>query len=440
MRKIKIGVVGPGDSVALIEEVATEYNDKMSVKGYIYEDASEVPYIIERFDPDVDMWMFSGKVPYRYAMAVKSSIKPKMFMPHTGTSIYRVLLYLARERIPVGSMSFDTFSRQEIIETFEDAETFLPKIYVNDYDGVVSASELTKFHLDLWNSGKTKVAVTCFFATYQELIKQGVTAFRIWPTKSNIRSMLDLALSRADALNSKAGQIAILHVAIDGYDDFSREAVSGYAVLKVELQLHEVLLGFAERVKGAIVMQGNGRFTLYSTRGAMAEITDGFNHMPIMEEIGRRLSISVSGGIGFGDTAYNANENAMIALGLARRKGKRKWMVVLDDKSVIGPLDSELQIKYSIRSQTADMLALAKQLNVSGTTLNRLLSVYAKIDGEILGAETLASYLSMTERNARRLLARLAEHGMAVEAGEESHGAGRPRKMFRIDVQKILQQ
>jgi len=162
--------------------------------------------------------------------------------------------------------------------------------------------------------------------------------------------------------------------------------------------------------------------------------------MPIMEEIGRRLSISVSGGIGFGDTAYNANENAMIALGLARRKGKRKWMVVLDDKSVIGPLDSELQIKYSIRSQTADMLALAKQLNVSGTTLNRLLSVYAKIDGEILGAETLASYLSMTERNARRLLARLAEHGMAVEAGEECRGAGRPRKMFRIDVQKILQQ
>ena len=67
------------------------------------------------------------------------------------------------------------------------------------------------------------------------------------------------------------------------------------------------------------------------------------------------------------------------------------------------------------------------------------LSVYAKIDGEILGAETLASYLSMTERNARRLLARLAEHGMAEEAGEECRGAGRPRKMFRIDVQKILQ-
>ena len=438
MRKIKIGVVGPGDSVALIEEVAAEYLDRMSVAGYIYEDASEVPELIAKNDPDVDMWMFSGKVPYRYAVAVKKSIKPKLFMPHTGTSIYRVLLYLAREQSPVGSMSFDTFSRQEIIETFNDAQTPLPKIYVNDYDGVVSASELTKFHLDLWNAGETKVAVTCFYATYQELKRHGVTAFRIWPTKSNIRSMLDLAVSKADALLSKAGQIAIQHIAIDGYDDFSRDAVSGYAVEKVELQLHEMLLSFAEQVKGAIVMQGNGRFTIYSTRGAMEEITHGFSHMPLVEETGRRLSISISGGIGFGDTVYNANEHAMIALGLARRKGKSKWMVVLDDKTVIGPLDSELQIKYSIRSENSDILSLAKQLNVSGTTLNRLLSVFAKIEGEVLGAETLAQHLSMTERNARRLLATLTAQGMAVETGEEHHGAGRPRKMYRIDVQKIL--
>ena len=109
-----------------------------------------------------------------------------------------------------------------------------------------------------------------------------------------------------------------------------------------------------------------------------------------------------------------------------------------DDKTVIGPLDSELQIKYSIRSGPDDTLSLAKQLNVSGTTLNRLISVFSKIDGEILGAETLARHLSMTERNARRLLNTLAAHGMAVENGEEYRGAGRPRKMYRIDVRKIL--
>jgi predicted ArsR family transcriptional regulator len=80
---------------------------------------------------------------------------------------------------------------------------------------------------------------------------------------------------------------------------------------------------------------------------------------------------------------------------------------------------------------------LAKNLSVSGTTLNRLLSVFAKIDGETMGAETLAQYLSMTERNARRLLANLSENGMARQVGEEAHGAGRPRKRYRIDLSKI---
>lgn len=438
MRKIRIGIVGPGDSVALIVEVAREYQDRMVATGYIYEDASEVPEIVLANDNEVDMWIFSGKVPYRYALAGKRSVKPKLFMPHTGTSIYRVLLYLAKAQIPIGGMSFDTFSRQEIVETFEDAETPLPTIYVNDYDGVVSASELTRFHLELWQAGRTKIAVTCFFATYQELRRQGVMAFRIWPTKNNIRTILDLAVSKADAILSKAGQIAIQHIAIDDYDEFRRLAASGYSVQKVELQLYEILLQYAEKIQGSLVMQGNGRYILYSTRGAIEEFTCGFSQMPVIAEVGKRLSISASGGIGFGDTAYGADENANIALGLAKRKGKNHWMVILDDKTVVGPLNSDLQIAYSIRSETLDGLALAKKLNISGTTLNKLLSVFAKIEGEAIGAETLAQHLSMTERSARRLLGTLVQHGMALETGEEYRGAGRPRKMYRVDVKKIM--
>lgn len=437
MRKIKLAIVGPSDSVSLIESVGAEFQCRIQILSCIYSDASEVPDIIATHDADVDIWVFSGIVPYRYAMAAGTSAKPQLYVSHTGSSIYRVFLHLFKQNMPISSMSFDTFSRKEIEETFVDAEVPLPEIYVKDYVGIVSAGELTDFHLDLWKQGKTEVAVTCFRATYLELKRHGVNAFRIWPTRSNIRSILNMALSKADALFSKAGQIAIQHIAIDDYDEFSREAVSGYAVLKVELQLQEILVYFAEQVQGSMIMQGNGRFTIYSTRGAMEAITLGFSHMPIVEEISRKLSIGVSGGLGFGDTAYSANENAGIAMGIARRKGKNKWMVVLDDKTVIGPLNSELSLTYSLRSAAGDTMELAKSLNVSGTTLNRLFSVFNKIDGATIGAESLAQYLSMTERNARRLLGNLAAHGMAVESAEEALGAGRPRKMYRIDLSKL---
>ena len=437
MRKIKLAVVGPSDSVALIEEVAAEYKDRIQTLSCIYNDASEVPAIMAEHDGDVDMWVFSGIVPYRYAIESSKSAKPKLYVAHTGSSIYRVLLQMFKQKMPISSMSFDTFSRKEIVETFMDAEIPLPEIYVKDYVGIVAADELTEFHLLLSQNAKTKVAVTCFRATYLDLKRQGVNAFRIWPTRSNIRSILSLAVSKADALFSKAGQIAIQQVAIDEYDEFSREATSGYAVLKVELQLQEILLNLAEQVQGSIIMHGNGRFTIYSTRGAMEDVTQGFSHMPFAEEISRKLSIGVSGGLGFGDTAYGADENAGIAMGIARRKGNNKWMVVLDDKTVIGPLNSELLISYSLRSKVGDIMDLARSLNISGTTMNRLLSVFNKIDGATIGAESLAQYLSMTERNARRLLGNLAAKGLAVESGEEAHGAGRPRKMYRIDLSRL---
>ena len=91
MRKIRLAVVGPSDSVALINEVAAEYTDRIIVIGYIYADASEVPDLIAKHDKEVDMWVFSGKVPYGYALGVRKC-KPKMYIPHTGTSIYRVFL------------------------------------------------------------------------------------------------------------------------------------------------------------------------------------------------------------------------------------------------------------------------------------------------------------------------------------------------------------
>ena len=432
-----LALVGPRDSVELIQEVAAEYETRIYSVPCIYEDASEVPTIIKRNDAEIDLWIFSGKVPYQYAVESQLATKPLFFVSHTGTSIYRVFLQLLKEQSSIGSMSFDTFSHKEIAETFADAQIPLPELFVNDYSGIVSAGELTRFHLDLWQAGKSAAAVTCFYATYLELKRQGVKAFRIWPTKNNIRATLNLAISKADAIFSKAGQIAIQQVAIDEYDDFSREAESGYSVLKVELQLHEFLLNLTEKVQGSIVMHGNGRFTIYSTRGAMEEITRGFSYMPGTLELGRRFSVGVSGGLGFGDTAYAANENATIAMGLARRKGRNHWMVVLDDKTVIGPLNSELSLNYSMRSNPEDLREMAGKLNISGMTLNRLFSVFAKIDGATLGAETLAKYLSMTERNARRIMGNLVEQGLAFEIMQENSGSGRPRKIYRLDFAKI---
>jgi len=201
--------------------------------------------------------------------------------------------------------------------------------------------------------------------------------------------------------------------------------------------LQEILLRFSETLEGSLVPHGNGQFTLYSTRGIIEEYTNGFTCMPIAEEIGRNLALGVSGGIGLGDTVYVAGDHAHIARGLARRKGQQKWMVVLDDKTTIGPLDSENRLTYSFRTDDLAWVDMARSLNVNATTLNRLMSSFTKLDGEVFGADVLAKQLSITPRSVNRLLGALVGKGAAEVVGEEAKGAGRPRRLYRIYPERL---
>ena len=76
VRKIKLAIVGPSDSVSLIEEVGQEFVDRIQLISCIYNDASEVPETIARHDADVDIWIFSGIVSYRYAIAQQTAQSP----------------------------------------------------------------------------------------------------------------------------------------------------------------------------------------------------------------------------------------------------------------------------------------------------------------------------------------------------------------------------
>lgn len=437
-RLIQLAIVGPPDSVAIAYEIALERRESLVPMVLTYEDASEVPDILKKNSDDFDMWLFSGIIPYQWAITANIN-KPLFYIPHTGSSLYRALLeILCIKKMSSESISFDTFSEKEIVESFKDTTLPLPKIYANQYKGIVTAGEVTAWHYDLWKSGKTKIAVTCILATYKKLTELGVPAVRIWPTRCNIRTTLEVAIKSFEAQRVKGSQLAVQHIVIDDYDDIVRSS-SSYEAKRLELKLYEILLAYIDKLKGSIIMNGEGKFTLYSTRGILTEITENFAVMPIIEEMTRQVGISISGGIGLGLTVYDAEENSFLALGLGKQHGKGVWMVVADDHTVIGPLSSKVHLKYSVRTNDHTLRNLAEQLNTSVTTINKLLATIDKLDRNDIVADDLAMYLKITARSARRMLANLLEKGFARVVGEEMVGKGRPRRLYRINIKELLQ-
>ncbi|SMD12261.1 GTP cyclohydrolase [Sporomusa malonica] len=437
MEKLRMAIVGPSDSVSLAYAVALERNDILSPQVIVYQDASQVPELMQARCPEFDMWLFSGIVPYHYALSV-STHKPLFYLPHTGSSLYRALLEITYiKNLKLHRISFDTYSQVEVEETFKDISLPLPTIYVKPFSDVASAKEFANHHYELWQAGKIDIAVTCFLATYEKLKELGVPVFRVWTTRSNIRTTLDLAINSCLAQRFKGTQLAIQEIAIDEYDNIVL-ASSSYNVKRMEMCLYKILIDYAEMLKGSLISRGDGQYTLYSTRGILEDSTNELTIIPILEEISCQVKAAVSGGIGFGVTAYDAEQNAFRALGMAQQKGKGLWMAVTDDREVIGPLSSAVHLKYSVQADAASCKRVADQLNLSVTTVNRLLAVIDKLDKDTFGAEELAAYLTITARSARRILTILLDNGLTEFAGEEMIAKGRPRKLYKIKVQLLL--
>ncbi len=438
MNKHHIAIVGPSDSVALISRVAQEYEKWIITNPIVYRDASETAAIVKERAKEVDVWLFSGRVPYSYALTANATDRPLLYIPHTGSSLFPIFFQMSHfYKLDFSSISFDTLAVKDIQEAFEDIGLPLPQLFVDGIEGIVTADEMTNYHYQLWREGKSKAAVTGFLATYLALKAKGVPVFRIAPTRSNIRTTLDMAVKIVETNYFRESQIAIQNIAIDDFEEFVREAISSYHVKRLELQLYEILIDYAEKLKGSINIHGNGRFTIYSTRGILAEITKNFTIIPIMEEICRRLPVAVSGGIGLGQTAYDADGNSHVALSLAHRSGVGNWMVVTDERAIIGPLSSETRLEYSLHSTDRQMKGIADNLHVSVKTVNKLYAALKKINKENIRADELAVYLAITPRSARRLLGSMVEKGLAIVTGEEVAGVGRPGKLYKILVKNF---
>lgn len=433
MKKYKLAIVGPSDSVTLIASVARDYAD-MDLIPIIYESAREVPAILEEKVRQADVWLFSGIAPYNYALKSGINDRPFVYIPHTGSSLYRLLLQMTLQcGLSVDAISFDTFSSKDIEEFFADLDMKAPRYYVKAFTGVETNVDMTAFHEALLRQGKVKTVITCFLSTYNRLKAKGVPVFRIWPTRDNIRATIDVARRACETMRFQDSQIAVQHIRVDQFEKL-QQLHSSYELKQLDLRLYEQLVSYAQTMEGSIVYHGDGRYTIYSTRGSVHAMTAGFRNMPLKETLAGAFSFTLSGGIGFGWTAYDAERNAVTALGLAK---PGDWMIVHADRTAEGPLGSVVLMRYAMTGSSDELKKVADKLSISVTTLNRLLAAGNQVAKRTIKADELAVILALTSRSARRLLGLLTEHGLAEVVGEEVRGKGRPSKVYRLFLERV---
>lgn len=418
---IKVGIIGPSDSLDVIRAVARDFHKKCTFIEYVYGRFDELNNLKD-FSNDVDALLFSGQAPYFWVSERENIEKPMTYIPRNGTCLYRTFFDIFKKKQSFAHLSCDTVSKRDVVEVLEDLNISAEEVNSLEYKSLKSYKEIIDFHLQNYSSNNLTIAITCLNGVYQALIQQKIPTYRVFPTKSIIRTYLEKAVLLAENTLIKEGQIALIIIRAEDH----RKTPVGYFNYNLQqklLDLHQTLLSLSEEIQATTLKTGDNEFMLVATRGSLDSAQTSFS---LLQNIKSSTPLSVFIGIGFGKTARLAEKNARTALHFSYENKGECFFIVNDDGNVMSPV-------IESNKKVNNLNELAKNLDISVESLSNFKMALRRIGKNEITPKELSEALNLSERSARRILSHLEINGAAEIIGNQSlYNKGRPRHIYRI--------
>jgi hypothetical protein len=432
--KPRAGIIGPNDTVQLISEIAVEYSDRLQPVPFIYQITEEATALIQKNQHLVDLWILAG--PALYNSLKKSGVNQPFFLLQLdGASLTKTLADIGyNDKKSLETVSIDMLTKRDVFETYRDLGIPSDQVFVHEYTNETPIDNLLSFHQKLYKDGQVDICITCLRSIYDQLCSQNLPTYRVTPTRTNIRETLSSAIQQWETMHFKQSQISVILVKVQGMDNKDQHNLMSYDLHRLNLEIQSAILNFAESISGSFVTIGTGIFIIYSTRGSLHETKKPIGSL--LEKLALITDLPSNIGIGYGDTALSAEENARLALNHAQNFDCFCAFLIDDNGTIEGPLKEQESISFQYRTENKEISEKLKLSGITITTFNKILSVQKRLGNSSITAAQIADWLKMTPRNARRILTGLAEQGIAEIIGDEAPSSkGRPRKIYRVSDQ-----
>lgn len=435
---IRLGLLGANDSLSLIQRVALEF-EEFSLLPVVYWEEDEILDLVRPLLSEADMWLCSGQVPHAILTEQLGGSKPVFYTRHSGEGLYKELLYWVHEKdLKISDISFDTLSPETIQRLLQELgieSNFHLKYYV----GPIHSQELAEYHRNLWQHGQTKVALTCLQSAHLRLAHMGIPSRHITPTENEVRQVLETISQTHQLLVTRHAQVVVQFVQrslASAPLTATHATVQGLSDTDFDLAMKR----YARHLKGTVQQTNPVTWTVYTTRGAMEELTDSFSHKPPFEGIAKLSDSAVMGGIGSGNTVQEATDRAKLALQEAVMCGPGNWACALEDNTLVAPMlavsgqtNPIHSLVYTYRRE--DLQHISNEIALSPLTLTKIAGVLEQRQSNHITVRELSEYLHILPRSARRILLKLEEYGLATVIGEEgAYQRGRPSKIYNIQL------
>jgi hypothetical protein len=407
-----IGVVGPADLVDLVVSAGNGATPARLVP-LVYGHEDDALGLVSAGQDDVDGLLFTGVVPYVQANVAGILRRPAEHVSYDGATLLRALVEQLQLGHDMTSVSIDTLSKAQVVQTMTEARLPTDGVHVLEYRVGLTSDEVVAFHRSAHDDWHTKVAITCLGSAFHQLSAE-MYVVRLAPSRHSILSALrHLELTVAGVHTSDA-RVVIGLVDLGGAADE---------------QLSREVAGL-----GAMLARVDDGYLIVSTLGALERWTDHFHRWPLLQQLRLRHG-RVHIGYGIGRTAADAESQARVALGRSRAAGDAAAAVALGDGGdvIVGTADAA----DAPRPPGAESLTmLGRRAGMSRDTLVRLRDLVAESPAERgVSSSMVSEFLGVEQRTARKILKRLERAGVAEPLAPQRDGSnGRPLTFYRVDL------
>lgn len=431
----KIAVVGPEQSVNRILEIAKEFEQDLTFIPYIYKKTSEVKEFVLQPPQMVDYWLFSGYIPYQIAVNASGKKETYVHIDSSELSIYKGIVQLSKEhRHMLEKISVDAIEGFFFEDELLQVEKMLKQTYIKKFNVEVNEELLFEFHNELWKEGKIEAAFTCYPTVYEKLQKLGIPAFWLSPSRNEVSHTIRMFFEKIKTSYYKDTQISTAMIEVLAYDAIQEKLKESYQLEYLKLHLKKTLLQLCERLDGSLFEEGNGRYAIFSTRGAVEREVNLLKEKIAYLKIEADSDIAV--GIGYGQTVFAAEMNANRAIRESKRK-EAKEMVMIEENGKMIDIIGEETLVYTYRTNDPYVIAKLEEGNISIKTFNRITSLIRKMNWTDFTTKDLAIHLKMSDRNAQRIIADLCRVNLVEQIGKASpHSKGRPVNVYKLSEGK----
>lgn len=419
--KINIGVVGPRHSVDRIIALANHF-EEIRVYPFSYRKHSELDHMIPKAT-HIHQWLFSGPVPYHYCLdkqfvTEENASFPKLYTPGLLVQLVKVLVETTSRHF-----SIDTIDVSEIEDLQEDETLATLNLMSHHYDKYYTADTIVNKHLELVHEHGA-VVLTCIDEVYEALRKRGTQVYRVQPSRMMLEQSLDLLRAKGAETIYNEAIVAIVSLVLESAKVMSEEY--SYERKRKEMIVEPTILKFAEEIQGSYVREGNGWYTIYTTKGQLEAFLHEGRLPKLIETIQELSGLHARLSIGYGLTNLQAEHQSEIARTVSREE-KIDWVIV-DETKEITFLNKEQLLSTSV--QTTQHVPPG----LSPMNLSKLMNYCHHSATNELTAHDLQNVLQSSLRFARKTLQQWEESGFAKRVGEQQIASrGRPRIVYKLN-------